>query len=151
MKKFLFFLSLIVSISAFSQAKGQKVNGQTFSFPKGKTEWSDTIFKKLLTKEMAKEKIMAVPIAIRYKLLKSVDEGNWYAIEITNLSAVTKIKFRVVEKRNQDAYTIKLDPKQAKVISKLYLRSNRTNAQDLDNENDSYLNQLLDEMDEPRY
>jgi len=151
MKKILFLIFITLSMMAFSQSNGQKVNGQTFSFPKGKTEWSDTIHKNLLTKEMAKEGLKAVPIGIRYKFVKSVEEGNWYAIEISNRSADTKIKFRVVEKHNQDAYTVRLDPKQTKVIQKLYLRSNKINSQDLEGANDTYLNQLLDEMEEPRY
>jgi hypothetical protein len=151
MKKILFLLYFLISLAAFSQADGQKLNGQTFSFPKGKTNWSDTIYKKLLTKEMAKEGIKAVPIGIRYKFVKSVDEGNWYAIEITNKSTDTKIKFRVVEKHNQDAYTVRLDPKQTKVIQKLYLKSKAVDSQNLENANDSYLDQLFDEMEEPRY
>jgi CRISPR/Cas system-associated exonuclease Cas4 (RecB family) len=136
---------------AFSQADGQQVNGQTFNFPKGKGEWSDTIYKKLLTKDMAKEGLKAVPIGIRYKFVKSVEEGNWYAIEISNRSADTKIKFRVVEKHNQDAYTVRLDPKQTKVIQKLYMRSKKMNQQNIEDANDDYLNQLFDEMEETRY
>jgi len=136
---------------AFSRADGQQVNGQTFSFPKGKTEWSDTVYKKLLTKEMVREGLRAVPIGIRYKFIKSVEEGNWYAIEISNISADTKVKFRVVEKHNQDAYTVSLDPKQTKVIRKLYLRPNKINSQNLDDANSAYLNQLFDEMEETRY
>ena len=136
---------------AFSQTEGQNVNGQTFSFPKGKGEWSDTIYKKLLTKEMAKEGLKAVPVGIRYKFIKSVEEGNWYAIEISNRSAETKVKFRVVEKHNQNAYSVSLDPKQTKVIQKLYLKSNKIDSQNMDDANSAYLNQLLDEMEEPRY
>jgi hypothetical protein len=136
---------------AFSRADGQQVNGQTFSFPNGKGEWSDTVYKKLLTKEMAKEGVKAVPIGIRYKFIKSVEEGNWYAIEISNRSTETKVKFRVVEKHNQDAYTVSLDPKQTKVIRKLYLRSNNIDSQNQDNANSAYLNQLFDEMEETRY
>ena len=151
MKKILFLISFLISLAAFSQADGQKLNGQTFTFPKGKTECSDTIYKKLLTKEMAKEGLKAVPIGIRYKFVKTVEEGNWYAIEITNKSTEAKIKFRVVEKHNQNAYTIHLDPKQTKVIQKLYLKSKTADSQNLDNANDSYLNQLFDEMEEPRY
>jgi len=151
MKKILFFLSVILSMMAFSQTEGQNVNGQTFSFPKGKGEWSDTIYKKLLTKEMAKEGLKAVPVGIRYKFIKSVEEGNWYAIEISNRSAETKVKFRVVEKHNQNAYSVSLDPKQTKVIQKLYLKSNKIDSQNMDDANSAYLNQLLDEMEEPRY
>ena len=136
---------------AFSQTEGQNVNGQTFSFPKGKGEWSDTIYKKLLTKEMAKEGLKAVPVGIRYKFIKSVEEGNWYAIEISNRSAETKVKFRVVEKHNQNAYSVSLDPKQTKVIQKLYLKSNKIDSQNMDDANSAYQNQLLDEMEEPRY
>jgi CRISPR/Cas system-associated exonuclease Cas4 (RecB family) len=100
---------------------------------------------------MAKAGLKAVPITIRYKFMNSVDEGNWYSIEISNRSADTKIKFRVVEKHNQDAYTIRLDPKQTKVIRKLYLKSKAVDSQNLDNANSEYLDQLFDEMDEPRY
>jgi CRISPR/Cas system-associated exonuclease Cas4 (RecB family) len=142
---------MIICVLAFSRANGQKVNGQAFSFPNGKGEWSDTIHKKLLTKDMAKAGLKAVPITIRYKFMNSVDEGNWYSIEISNRSADTKIKFRVVEKHNQDAYTIRLDPKQTKVIRKLYLKSKAVDSQNLDNANSEYLDQLFDEMDEPRY
>jgi len=151
MKKVLFFLSFIISLAAFSQADGQKINGQTLSFPRGKTEWSDTIHKNMLTKEMAKEGLKAVPIGIRYKFIKSVEEGNWYIIEITNNSPETKIRFRVIEKNHLNAYTMKLDPKQTKVIEKLYLKPKALEAQNLDNANDSYLNQLYDEMEELRY
>jgi hypothetical protein len=151
MKKTLIFLFVMVSLSAFSQAEAQQVNGETFTFPNGKTEWSDTVYKKVLTKEMAKDGKKAVPIGIRYKFIKSVDEGNWYAIEISNKSADSKIKFRVVEKHNQDAYTVTLEPKQTKVFQKLYLRTGKIEAQNVDNANSGYLNQLLDEMDETRY
>jgi hypothetical protein len=44
-----------------------------------------------------------------------------------------------------------LDPKQTKVIQKLYLRSNNIDSQNLDNANSAYLNQLFDEMEETRY
>ena len=151
MKKILFLIFVTLSMMAFSQTDGQQLNGQIFSFPKGKGEWSDTIFKKLLTKEMAKEGLKAVPIGIRYKFIKSVEEGNWYAIEINNRSSDTKVKFRVVEKHNQDAYTVRLDPKQTKVIQKLYVRSKKVNQQNIEDANDDYLNQLFNEMEEPRY
>ncbi|MCX6247170.1 MAG: hypothetical protein NTW10_05505 [Bacteroidetes bacterium] len=151
MKKILFLLSVTVCLISYSRVDAQKVNGQTFSFPNGKTEWSDTVYKKVLTKEMAKEGLKAVPIGIRYKFVKSVDEGNWYAIEISNISADSKVKFRVVEKNNQEAYTVSLEPKQTKVIQKLYLRTSTMDAQNQDNTNSGYLNQLLDEMDETRY
>ena len=151
MNKILFFLCVAICMITFNRAEGQQVNGQTFSFPNGKGEWSDTVYKKLLTKEMAKEGLKAVPIGIRYKFIKSVEEGNWYAIEISNNSSDTKIKFRVVEKHNQDAYTVSLYPKQTKVIQKLYLKSGNVDSQNLDNANSAYLNQLFDEMEEPRY
>ena len=151
MKKILFFLSVTFFLMAFSRADAQQVNGQIFNFPNGKTEWSDTVYKKLLTKEMAKEGLKAVPVGIRYKFIKSDEDGNWYAIEISNLSADTKVKFRVVEKHNQAAYTVSLEQKQTKVIQKFYLRSNKTETQNQDNANSTYLNQLYDEMDETRY
>ena len=45
MKKILFLIFVTLSMMAFSQTDGQQLNGQIFSFPKGKGEWSDTIFK----------------------------------------------------------------------------------------------------------
>jgi hypothetical protein len=136
---------------AYSRANGQQVNGQTFSFPKGKTEWSDTVYKKLLTKDMAKEGKKAVLIGIRFKFLKAVDEGNWYEIEITNQSSDEKVEFKVVSKRNSDSFTVSLGPKQVKVVEKLYVRTNNMDQQNMEDTNNAYLNQLFDEMGETRY
>jgi hypothetical protein len=151
MRKIIGFLFLTLVLALPHRSEAQQINGQTFRFPNGKTEWSDTVYKKILTKQMAKEGMSSVLIGIRYKLIKSSDEGSLYAIEVTNKSPDSKVKFRVVEKKNQDAYTVSLDPKQTKVFQKLYLRTGTIDAQNIDNANSGYLNQLLDEMDEPRY
>jgi hypothetical protein len=151
MKKILFFLSVTLCLMTFSRVNGQQVNGQAFSFPNGKTEWSDTIYKKLLTKEMAKEGLAAVPVGIRFKFIRSVEEGNWYAVEVTNKSPDTKVEFKVVSKRDGDVYTVRLDPNQSKIIQKLYVRSNKAEQQYIEGASDDYLNQLFDEMQETRY
>jgi hypothetical protein len=151
MKKIFLLLSVAACLFSVSRIEAQQINGESFTFPNGKTEWSDTVYKKVLTKEMQKEGQSAVLVGIRYKFVKSVEEGNWYAIEISNKSTESRLKFRVVEKRNQDAYTVTLDPKQTKVIQKLYLKSGKIDAQNQDNANSGYINQLMEEMDETRY
>ncbi|MDP4282562.1 MAG: hypothetical protein Q8867_10500, partial [Bacteroidota bacterium] len=83
MKKILLTIVLAGMISFF-HAQGQQINGQSLTFSKGKTEWSDTLFRRLLTKQMAKEGIHPVLIAIRCKFLNKEAEGSWYQIEITN-------------------------------------------------------------------
>jgi len=110
---------LLIGINAMSQ----QMNGQTFTFPKGKTEWSDTVFRKLRTEKMAKEGIPSVLIAIRYKLVKETGEGKWYEIEVGNKSTVTKIKFNVRSGRDQEVYTVRLDPGEIKVFRKFYWRA----------------------------
>jgi hypothetical protein len=150
MKKKIFLLMIAFGMLAYFHVNGQKVNGKPFSFPKGKTEWSDTVYKKLLTKQMAKKGIRPVEIGIRYKFVNSVNEGNWYEIEITNKSPDTKIKFRVSSTNNQDNYTVRLDPKQTKVIDKLYWHSN-TAAKGLTDTDGDSINPLFDEILEERY
>jgi hypothetical protein len=99
---------------------------------------------------MAKKGIRPVEIGIRYKFVNSVNEGNWYEIEITNKSPDTKIKFRVSSTNNQDNYTVRLDPKQTKVIDKLYWHSN-TAAKGLTDTDGDSINPLFDEILEERY
>jgi hypothetical protein len=151
MKKILFLVVFALFAMADLNVNGQKVNGDSFTFPKGKTEWSDTIYKKLLTKEMAKKGVNAVTLAIRYKYVKTLDEGNWYEIEITNKSADTKVKFKVSSKNSQGKYTVKLDPKQTKVIDKLYWHSNKMNDQVAVDRDGDYINPLFDELFQDRY
>jgi len=151
MKKIIFLFLITIGMLANIPVEGQKVNGKTFSFPRGKAEWSDTVFKKLLTKEMAKKSIKPVVIGIRYKFVKSVDEGNWYEIEITNKSPQTKIKFKVSSNHNQDNYTVRLDPKQTKVIERLYWRPNIMNTQGVTDTDGDYINPLFDEILQERY
>jgi len=146
MKKIVSLLVIAIVTLAFFHVNGQTVNGKPFSFPKGKTEWSDTIYKKLLTKEMADKGTTAVLIAIRYKFVKSVPEGNIYQIEITNKSKETKIKFKVISNKSQDKFTVELDPLQTKVLEKLYWKSSMVNAQGLPDPEGEYINPLLDEL-----
>jgi hypothetical protein len=135
------YVKLIVIIAIWHLASGisyaQQVNGQTVTFPKGKTEWSDTIHKKLLTKEMAKQGLQPVPLAIRYKLVKKTSEGSLYDIEITNQSTVTKIKFKVVLNQGRDAFTVKLGPKQTKIIEKLNWKGPATGRRGIDTYNEN--------------
>ena len=114
------FLFLGIWIFPFNYANGQKLNGQSFSFPKGKTEWSDTIYRRLLTKKMKKDGQQPVLMAFRYKMIKDTNEGQWYEIEITNKSKITKIKFKVTSRNNEDIYTVRLDPMETKEIQKFY-------------------------------
>jgi hypothetical protein len=110
---------LILCITFSGITKAQKLNGQALSFPNGKSEWSDTVYKKLRTKKMAKEGINAVTLAVRYKVVKQENSQLWYDLEITNKSPETKVKFKVSYNHNQDSFTVKLDPKQTKVIERL--------------------------------
>jgi hypothetical protein len=135
MKKIVLFLAFTITMMGFFTSIGQQLNGQQFTFRKGNTEWSDTIYKKLLTKKMAKKGQKPVLIAIRYKFDRAVDDGKWYQIEITNKSKDEKIKFNVASSHYQDVFTVKLDPNQTKVFQKLYYRSKTTgidNGQDTD-------------------
>jgi hypothetical protein len=113
------FLTLAISLIVLENVKSQNVNGQAFSFPAGKTEWSDTIYKKLRTKKMAKDGMAPVLLAIRYKVIKQEKRELWYDLEITNKSPDTKVKFKVAMNHNQDAFTVKLGPNQTRVIEKL--------------------------------
>jgi hypothetical protein len=112
-------ICLIISQNLF----GQHLNGEKFSFPKGKSEWSDTIYKKLRTKKMVKEGVGAVLLAIRYKFEKEIETGKWYEIEITNKSHDTKVKFKFKSGHNQEVLTVKLNPDQTKIIRKFYWTS----------------------------
>jgi hypothetical protein len=100
---------------------------------------------------MARKSIKPVMIGIRYKFVKSVDEGNLYEIEITNKSPQTKIKFKVSANHNQDNYTVRLDPKQTKVIERLYWRPNVINTQGVTDTDGDYINPLFDEILQERY
>ena len=103
-------------------ANAQQVNGQALNFPKGKADWSDTVYKQLQTKKMAKEGIHAVPMTIRYKFIKKLDDGLIYQIEFTNKSHETPVKFNVTSNHRMDVFTIKLKPGQSKVVEKKYWR-----------------------------
>jgi hypothetical protein len=151
MKKIFLWAGLAFLALVYFHANGQQVNGKPFSFPNGKTEWSDTVYKKLLTKQMSKNGVRPVVIGIRYKYVKSADEGNWYEIEITNTSPETKVKFKVSSNHNQDNYTVRLDPRQTKVIDKLYWRAKSTNAGETKVSEGDYINPLFDEVLEERY
>jgi|WetSurMetagenome_2_1015567.scaffolds.fasta_scaffold451827_1 hypothetical protein len=145
MKKVFLISALVIIIIGKSPLSGQQLNGQKFTFQKGKTEWSDTIYKKLLTKKMAKEGQKAVLLAIRYKLDRVVDEGNWYQIEITNKSHVTKVKFDVSSSHNQDVFTVKLNPDQTRIFKKLYYKRITLGTENTqDNENEFYISPYED-------
>ena len=123
MKKIVLIFAVTITMMGMSPLIGQQLNGEHFTFRKGKTDWSDTIYKKLMTKKMAKEGQKPVLLAIRYKFDRTVEQGNWYQIEITNKSKDTKIKFNVSSSHNRDIFTVKLNPNQTKVIKKLYYKS----------------------------
>ena len=123
MKKILFIFAIVITMMGFSPLIGQQLNGEQFTFKKGKTEWSDTIYKKLLTKQMEKAGQKPVLLAIRYKYDRTVEQGNWYQIEVTNKSKDQKIKFNVASNHNQDVFTVKLNPSESKVFQKLYYRT----------------------------
>ena len=93
---------------------GQQVNGQKVNFPKGKENWSDTIFKKLLTKEMKKDGIKPVLLGIRIKIVNQTSTGKLYNMEITNKSGDQKVKFDISNHKN--VFTVKLKPHQSKVV-----------------------------------
>jgi hypothetical protein len=123
MKKIVLILICTIVIVGVSSMYGQQLNGQPFTFKKGKTEWSDTIYKKLLTKKMAKDGQKSVLLAIRYKFESNTNEGKWYQIEITNRSKDTKVKFNISSSHNQETFAVKLNPSQTKTIRKLYYRA----------------------------
>ncbi|MCK9203662.1 MAG: hypothetical protein M0P58_04390 [Bacteroidales bacterium] len=146
MKKVFSSLLLILCLAAFSQVNGQKVNGNSFSFPEGKNAWSDTVFRKLQTKDMKDNNIQPVPLALRYKFLKQFSDGFRYAIEITNMSPDIKIKFRVTSKKGGESYTIRLDPRQTKVFKKSHWRANPNVSHGVsDRDSDYFFDFKLDE------
>ena len=146
MKKIILIFAFAIAFLSFSPLIGQQINGQAFTFKKGKTEWSDTIYKKLLTKKMAKDGKKAVLIAIRYKFDRTVDEGTWYQIEITNKSKTEKIKFNVASRRNQDVFTVKLNPDQTQTFKKLYYRSRTVDQQDNQDTDADYIISPFEEI-----
>ncbi|MDP4282404.1 MAG: hypothetical protein Q8867_09695, partial [Bacteroidota bacterium] len=109
-------------------------------------EWSDTLFRRLLTKQMAKEGIHPVLIAIRCKFLNKEAEGSWYQIEITNKSKDTKIRFNVHASHGQDIYTVKLTPGQTRTFRKFYWRQNVLNPNGISQEDDELYDPLLEEL-----
>ncbi len=96
---------------------GQQVNGQKVHFPDGKENWSDTIYKKLLTKEMKKQGLKPVLLGIRVKIVNQTSSGKWYNMEITNKSADEKVKFDIVNHKN--VFTVKLKPQQTRIVELL--------------------------------
>jgi hypothetical protein len=123
MKKIAVMLPALIMVLIFT-VHGQQVNGQKVSFPKGKDNWSDTIFKKLLTKQMKKAGDKPVMLGIRVKLVNESSYGKWYDMEITNKSNDQKVKFDISNR--QDTYTVKLKPHQAKVVELLNLNTLRS-------------------------
>lgn len=123
MKRKFWVTSFTIMFVGITTVIGQQLNGQAFVFKKGKQEWSDTVYKKLLTKEMAKKGKKPVLLAIRYKYERAEEQGNWYQIEITNKSNTEKVKFDVSSSHRQELFTVKLDPNETKIFKKLYYRS----------------------------
>ena len=144
MQKTVFITLFTAGMMIFGTVSAQRLNGEVFTFRAGKYEWSDTVHKKLLTKEMAKTGAKPVPLAIRYKMLKKVEDGKWYRLEITNESKDTKIKFKVSSNHSQELYSIKLNPGQTKLIEKFALNRN-TLETTLPGEEDEYNDLFLDE------
>jgi hypothetical protein len=144
MKKLITVSAFILIFLGISHLSGQQLNGQRFTFQKGKSEWSDTIYKKLLTKQMKEKGQKAVLLAIRYKLDQVVDEGNWYQIEITNKSHDTKVKFDVSSSHKQEVFTVKLNPDQTKIFRKLYFKKQVGTHNMQDNENEFYISPYED-------
>ena len=146
MKKIVLILAFSITMIGISPLIGQQLNGQHFTFTKGKTDWSDTIYKKLLTKKMAKDGQKPVLLAIRYKFDRTVEEGNWYQIEITNKSKDQKIKFDVTASHNQEVYTVKLNPNQTKIFKKLYYRSKIIGQEGMQDTDDNILISPFEEI-----
>ena len=109
-------LPVMVMILIFT-VNGQQVNGQKVNFPKGKENWSDTIFKKLLTKEMKKDGLKPVLLGIRVKIVNQTAAEKWYNMEITNKSGDQKVKFDISNRKS--VLTVKLKPHQTKVVELL--------------------------------
>jgi hypothetical protein len=139
MKKLILIFAFIIILLGVFPAFAQQINGQRFTFKNGNTEWSDTIYKKLLTKKMAKEGQKPVLLGIRYKSDKVVDEGKWYLIEITNKSKSEKVKFNVATSHSQEIFPIKLGPGETKVIKKLYYKNTNLNASGHQDDDYDYL------------
>jgi hypothetical protein len=150
MKKHAFILVMAFFLVMSGTLKCQQLNGQTFNFSKGKKEWSDTVYKKLRTKDMVKKGTPAVLLGIRYRYLSTVEAGNWYEIEISNKSADTKVKFNVSSGKDQEVYTVRLDPKQTKVIRKLYWQSRPMGTRTTPSDDNEYLSYPLEDIIENR-
>ena len=146
MKKIVLIFAFAIALMGFSPLIGQQLNGQAFTFKKDKTDWSDTIYKKLLTKKMAKDGQKSVLLAIRYKFDRAVEDGNWYQIEITNKSKDQKVKFNVVSSHNQDVFTVKLNPNQTRVFSKLYYRTRAAGQEYMQDTDDNILISPIEEI-----
>ncbi len=146
MKKTVLILAFTITMMGISPLIGQQLNGQHFTFQKGKTDWSDTIYKKLLTKKMAKDGQKPVLLAIRYKFDKTVDEGNWYQIEITNKSKDEKIKFNVTSSHNQEIFTVKLKPSETKVVKKLYYKTKVLGQEQMEDTDDNIMISPIEEI-----
>jgi len=125
MKKIVVILPAFIMMLMFT-VNGQQVNGQKVNFPKGKENWSDTIFKKLLTKQMKKDGVKPVLLAIRVKIVHESSTGRWYDMEITNKSVDQKVKFDVSNHKNE--YTVRLKPNQTRIIELLNWRSSPSEA-----------------------
>ena len=131
--------------------RAQNINGKAFTFREGNNGWSDTIYKKLLTKKMSEKGVKPVLLGIRYKLDKKVEEGKWYKLEITNKSNDTKVKFNVSSKHNQEIYSVRLNPGQTKVLEKLYWKRSSADANTQpENDEDEYHDLFFDENIETR-
>ena len=126
MKRKLWISAFVIMFIGVTSVIGQQLNGQAFVFKKGNQDWSDTVYKKLLTKEMARKGKQSVLLAIRYKYERTVEQGNWYQIEITNKSKTEKVKFDVSSSHRQELFTVKLNPNETKVFKRLYYRSQTT-------------------------
>jgi hypothetical protein len=146
MKKIILVLAFTITVLGVSPLIGQQLNGQNFTFNKGKNEWSDTIYKKLLTKKMAKEGRKSVLLAIRYKFDRKVEEGNWFQIEITNKSKETKIKFNVASSHNQEVFTVKLNPSETKIFKKLYYHQKSGGLEEMQDNDDNILISPFEEI-----
>jgi hypothetical protein len=151
MKKAGLHIALMAFLLIAVQLSAQQLNGQNFTFPKGKTEWSDTVYKRLLTPEMAKQGTKPVLLGIRYKYIKDEADGRWYQIEITNKSADTKVKFKVTTAKGRDESTVKLDAMQTKVIEKFYAKNKPAVPQADTGTDDEYLSYPLEDLLENRW
>lgn len=111
-------LILILAIAlAAGSANAQKLNGENIKFPNGNREWSDTIFKKMLTAEMKEKGQKSVLLAIRVKILDETQSGRLYNLEITNKSDQQKVSFDIVNQNN--ITPVRLKPGQTRVFEML--------------------------------